>query len=308
MNLFKKLCKQNQEWKYTFLRDKLHQYTKQQVTQRKAAREATVAAHAAAVAAQAATGETPPDTEPVGLCDLPGFDPPGTRRRFGRQIKNFAQWIEHEPLERWSLLHDTHGARYGVMTTNLAESYVGDMPEFPTVRVLHRVFFSFSVCIEAFSHCRPVLCVDGTFLTGKYKGQILTAIGQDGNNQLVPLAFAFVESENTESWLWFFRQLKIAIVKDKPYVCILHDRHAGILNAIKTLKQSGPDEPMPWQDIESRWCMRHLGANFFSQFRSKNLMNLFKKLCKQNQEWKYTFLRGKLDEFTKIQVRQRKAA
>ena len=39
------------------------------------------------------------------------------------------------------------------------------MAEFPTVRILHRVFFSFSVCIEAFSHCRPVLCFDGTFLT-----------------------------------------------------------------------------------------------------------------------------------------------
>lgn len=52
-----------------------------------------------------------------------GLTHPGTRRRVGRQIKNFQQWIEHEPLERWSLLHDTHGARYGVMTTNLAETY-----------------------------------------------------------------------------------------------------------------------------------------------------------------------------------------
>ena len=86
-----------------------------------------------------------------------------------------------------------------------------------------------------------MLCVDGTFLTGQYKGQILTAIGMDGNNQIVPLAFAFVESENTESWLWFFRQLKISIVKDKPNVCILHDRHAGILKAIKTLKEPGQE-------------------------------------------------------------------
>jgi hypothetical protein len=54
---------------------------------------------------------------------LPGFDPSNTRRKLGRQIKNFAEWIKHEPLERWSLLHDTHGVRYGVMTTNLAESY-----------------------------------------------------------------------------------------------------------------------------------------------------------------------------------------
>ncbi|XP_071678705.1 uncharacterized protein [Lolium perenne] len=182
------------------------------------------------------------------------------------------------------------------------------IPKFPTIRVLHQVLFSFSICIEAFIHCRPVLCVDGTFLTGKYKGQILTAIGMDGNNQIVPLAFAFVESENTESWLWFFRQLKIVVVKDRPNVCILHDRHAGILMAIKTLKQHGPAEETPWQDLQSRWCIHHLGANLFSQFRSKILMNLFKKLCKQNQEWKYTYLRDKLDEFTKEQVKQRKAA
>ena len=123
MNLFKKLCKQNQEWKYTFCRANLDKFTKKQVIERKAARDARVAAHVAAVAAQMAEGPAPAGEEPVGLCDLPGFDPPGTSRRLGRQIKNFQQWIEHEPLERWSLLHDTHGARYGVMTTNLAETY-----------------------------------------------------------------------------------------------------------------------------------------------------------------------------------------
>jgi hypothetical protein len=49
--------------------------------------------------------------------------PPPLRRRPGSRIKNFAQWKEHEPVERWSLLHDAHGARFGCMTTNLAESY-----------------------------------------------------------------------------------------------------------------------------------------------------------------------------------------
>ena len=78
-------------------------------------------------------------------------------------------------------------------------------PAFPDYKVLHRVFFSFAICIEAFRHCRPVLCVDGTFLMGKYKGQILTAIGADGNNQILPVAIAFVEGEKFESWVWFFR-------------------------------------------------------------------------------------------------------
>jgi hypothetical protein len=67
--------------------------------------------------------------------------------------------------------------------------------------ILQRVLFSLGPCINAFQHCRPLLCIDGTFLTGKYRLQMLTAIGVDGNNQLVP--FAFVESENTYSWYWF---------------------------------------------------------------------------------------------------------
>jgi hypothetical protein len=48
---------------------------------------------------------------------------PPLRRRAESRIKNFAQWIDHEPVERWSFLHDKHGARFGCMTMNLAESY-----------------------------------------------------------------------------------------------------------------------------------------------------------------------------------------
>ena len=123
MNLFKKLCKQNQEWKYNVIRGYLNDFTKEHARLRRQAQEVAVAAHAAAVASQQSTEAIPLIPDPVGLCDLPGFDAPGTRRKVGRRIKNFDQWIEHEPLERWSLLHDTHGARYGVMTTNLAETY-----------------------------------------------------------------------------------------------------------------------------------------------------------------------------------------
>uniref|UniRef100_A0A0A8ZA30 MULE transposase domain-containing protein n=1 Tax=Arundo donax TaxID=35708 RepID=A0A0A8ZA30_ARUDO len=64
-----------------------------------------------------------------------------------------------------------------------------------------RAFIASGPCISSFHHCRPLLCVDGTFLIGKYKGQILTDVGVDANNQILPVAFAFVESENKESWL-----------------------------------------------------------------------------------------------------------
>ena len=81
--------------------------------------------------------------------------------------------------------------------------------------------------IQAFKHCRPLLCVDGTFLTGHYRGTLLTAIGVDGNNQVVPIAFTLVESENSESWLWFLKLLKRALVEERENVCVMLDRNAG---------------------------------------------------------------------------------
>jgi hypothetical protein len=65
--------------------------------------------------------------------------------------------------------------------------------------ILQRIFFSLGPCINAFQHCRPLLCIDGTFLKGKHRLQMQITITVDGNNQLVPVAFAFVESENTDS-------------------------------------------------------------------------------------------------------------
>ena len=74
------------------------------------------------------------------------------------------------------------------------------------------------------------------FLTGRYKGQILTAIGVDCNNQIVPLAFAFVENENIDSWYWFLERVKIHVVAARPEVCLISDRHAGILQSILKLQ------------------------------------------------------------------------
>jgi len=45
------------------------------------------------------------------------------RRKGGRSVKCFSEWIKNEPLEKWALIADTDGSRYGIMTTNLAEVY-----------------------------------------------------------------------------------------------------------------------------------------------------------------------------------------
>ena len=51
--------------------------------------------------------------------------------------------------------------------------------------------------------CRRVIGVDGCFLKGICKGQLLAAIGRDANNHIYPVAWAMVAVENKESWKWF---------------------------------------------------------------------------------------------------------
>jgi hypothetical protein len=65
--------------------------------------------------------------------------------------------------------------------------------------VLKRIFWCFPKCVHNFSHCSPVISVDGTFLTGKYKGTLMVAVGVMAENHLLMFAFALVERENNDN-------------------------------------------------------------------------------------------------------------
>jgi transposase-like protein len=106
---------------------------------------------------------------------------------------------------------------------------------------LQRAFLALGPAIVAFKHCRLVTCIDGTFLTGKYKGTILTAVAADDNNQLFPLAIAFAEGQNGDNWYWFLERLEQMVVGDVSDVCVIHDRHKGILQAISGIKEGSQE-------------------------------------------------------------------
>jgi hypothetical protein len=122
-----------------------------------------------------------------------------------------------------------------------------------------------------------------------------------GNNQLLHLAIAFAEGENGDSWYWFLERLKQMVVGDVSDVCVIHDRHKGILHAIGDIKEGSQERyrAAQWLDVHSRWCQRHMGANFHSQFKNKELTKLFKCLCGTNQKKKFFDLWQKLDDLTK---------
>ncbi|CAN1813096.1 hypothetical protein LINPERHAP1_LOCUS26763 [Linum perenne] len=49
--------------------------------------------------------------------------------------------------------------------------------------------------------------LDGCFLKGGVDGMLLAAVGKDGKDQVYPIAWVVVESDNRDSWSWFIQVL-----------------------------------------------------------------------------------------------------
>ena len=48
---------------------------------------------------------------------------------------------------------------------------------------------------------RKVIGLDDCFLKGEVKGELLTAIGRDANNQVYPIAWVVVDVESKPNWI-----------------------------------------------------------------------------------------------------------
>jgi hypothetical protein len=66
---------------------------------------------------------------------------------------------------------------------------------------------------------------------GKYEGTMLIAIGIDADHQLMSHAFAIMEKENIGRWGWFVRLVPKTVVGPGCEICVISNRHAGIMNA-----------------------------------------------------------------------------
>ncbi|RYR48613.1 hypothetical protein Ahy_A07g034658 isoform F [Arachis hypogaea] len=132
----------------------------------------------------------------------------------------------------------------------------------------HRLFWTFPPCIEAFRHCKPLVSIDGTHLYGKYGGTLLIAIAQDGNSNILPVAFALVEGENAESWTFFLSHLR-QHVTPQPGLLVISDRHNGIKSALEA-----PDGGWLPPSAYRAFCIRHVAANFALTFKGKDARRL----------------------------------
>ncbi|XP_061370246.1 uncharacterized protein LOC133312964 [Gastrolobium bilobum] len=127
--------------------------------------------------------------------------------------------------------------------------------------VFQRMYISLDACKKGFIYaCRPIVCVDGCFLKSHFGGQLLCAVGKDGNENMYPIAFAVVEAETRDSWQWFMQLLlnDIGTFEEKGWV-IMSDRQKGLNDVLKAY------------NCEHRFCVRHLYSNFKLQYKGKSL-------------------------------------
>jgi hypothetical protein len=72
----------------------------------------------------------------------------------------------------------------------------------------HRLYFSLAAMKKGFrASCRPIISLDGFFFKGAYKGQLLSAILRDVNNNMYPVALDVIKAKIKDSWIWFLETL-----------------------------------------------------------------------------------------------------
>ncbi|XP_016476708.2 uncharacterized protein LOC107798249 [Nicotiana tabacum] len=109
---------------------------------------------------------------------------------------------------------------------------------------------------------RKVIAVDGTFLTGKYRGVLLSSVAQDSENHIFPVAFCVVDKECNAAYEYFFEQLS-SIHPDSVELCIISDRHISIENGISKF----------YPQAHHGFCMRHLAENLRKNFHCGYLLH-----------------------------------
>ncbi|XP_072071621.1 uncharacterized protein [Arachis hypogaea] len=110
--------------------------------------------------------------------------------------------------------------------------------------------------------------VDGTHLYGKYKGCLLVAVSQDGNNNIVQIAFAIVEGETSDAWHFFLSNLRQHVVT-RDGVGLISDRHESINAAVE--RSNGAWSP---PRAFHMFCIRHIKSNFLRKFKAPYLQKL----------------------------------
>ncbi|KAL2922997.1 Sulfate adenylyltransferase subunit 1 [Bienertia sinuspersici] len=149
------------------------------------------------------------------------------KKDFAYKIKHYAHRMLHGSMK-------DHYKKVGRYLQALKDSSPGTHLELVlTIQndlpppVFQRLFVCFDGIKKEWKEgCRQVICVDACFLKTFLGGQLMSAVGRDGNDQMFPIAWAVVEGENYLSWEWFFTELQKALeLGDGTSIAVISDEH-----------------------------------------------------------------------------------
>ncbi|KAL0008520.1 hypothetical protein SO802_010022 [Lithocarpus litseifolius] len=149
-----------------------------------------------------------------------------------------------------------------------------------------RLYVCLDACKRGFlAACKPFIGVDGCHLKGEYPGQILTAVGKDGNIGVYPIAFVVVEAETKDLWTWFMKRLldDIGSLSDEGWT-FMSDQQKGLTQMF--------DELMP--SVDHRFCVRHLYNNFSKDHKGKLLKDRMWEAARATNMSEFQFEMGKI--------------
>ena len=216
-----------------------------------------------------------------------------------RRAKKYAlKLVEGSLVEHygklWSYGHE-------ILRTNPGSTVKLDMEDGPDGK---KYFNKFYCCFQGVKQgwiegCRRVIGLDGCFLKGVCKGELLCAIGRDANDKIYPITWAVVNVENKQNWKWFLELLiddlnlnlgnGFSLMSDQHKVSILHSNAfmlildylnltflliQGLIEAVKEL--------LPY--VEHRQCARHICQNLQKRFTGAIYHTLFWRASKATTE------------------------
>lgn len=135
----------------------------------------------------------------------------------------------------------------------------------------HRLFVCLYASIYGFLNgCLPIISLGAIHLKSKYLGTLLSATSYNADGGFFPLAFAVVDVDNDESWIWFLSELYKSLevnIDRVPPLTFLSNGQKGIIDAVKRRFSSS------YHAI----CMRHMSETIGKEFKNSRLSHLLWK-------------------------------
>lgn len=113
--------------------------------------------------------------------------------------------------------------------------------------------------------------VDGWKINSLYNGMMLVAVGLDGNNGILPVAFCKVDVEDLDSYMYFLKNINNTLrLENGKGLCILGDEDNGIDYGVK--------EYLP--EAASRQCCHKVFIEMVTRFPTAPVQHLFWLACR----------------------------